>query len=83
MVLSSLEVFFSLVKTKHPLLISPDLSQMVFISPLEETHSGQTMFHPHIFLTELEELPGIEREVTAGKMGVREIVGWDRDHHTM
>ena len=72
-----------LVKTMHSVLISPDLSKMVYISPLEETHSGQTLSHPHIFLAELGELPGMEREVTAGRMEVREIVGWDWEHHTM
>ena len=81
--LSSSEVYFSSVTTKDPVLISPDLSQMVFISTLEETHSGQTLSHPHIFLADLGELPGMQREVTAGQMEVREIVGWDRDHHTM
>ena len=82
-VLSSSQVFFSLVKTKHPVLISPDLSQMVFISPLEQTYSGQPLSHPHIFLTELGELPGMQKEVTDGQMEVREIVSWDRDNHTM
>ena len=81
--LSSSEVYLSLVATKKPLLISPDLSQMVFISPLEETYSGQPLSHPHIFLTKLGKLPGMQKEVTAGQLEVREIVGWDRDHHTM
>ena len=65
------------------MLIYPDLTHMMFISSLRETHSGQTLSHPHIFLTELGDLPGMQREVTAGQLEVREIVGWDRDHHTL
>ena len=81
--LSTLDTDNSWVETKQPVLISQDLSQMLFISPLRENHSGQTMSHPHIFLTELGEQPVMEREVTAGVMEVRRIVGWDRDHQTM
>ena len=64
-------------------LISPKLSQMLFIHPLTESHSGQITSYPHIFLTELGEQPVVQREVTAGQMEVREIVGWDRDQQIM
>ena len=64
-------------------LISPKLSQMLFIHPLRESYSGQSISYPHIFLTELGEQPGVQREVTAGQMEVREIVGWDRDQQIM
>ena len=66
------------VETMQPVLISSDLSQMLFISPLPEMSSGQSMAFPHIFLTELGEQPVMKREVTAGQMEVREIAGWDR-----
>ena len=59
------------------------ISQMLFIHPLTESHSGQSISYPHIFLRELGEQPGVQREVTAGQMEVREIVGWDRDQQIM
>ena len=81
--ISTLDTDTSWVETKHPVFFSPDLSQMLFISPLRETYSGNTVSHPHIFLIELGDLPAMQREVTSGQMEVREIVGWDREHQTM
>ena len=71
------------LETMQPVLISSDLSQMIFISQLPEMPSGQSMAFPHIFLTKLGEEPDMQREVTAGQMEVREIVGWDRDQQIM
>ena len=67
------------METKQPVLISQDLSQMLFISPVLD--SLEKTVYPQLVLAELgEEEEDRHRELTRGKVEIRSVVAWDAEN---
>ena len=67
------------METKQPVLISQDLSQMLFISPVLD--SVEKTVYPQLVLAELgEEEEDRHRELTRGKVEIRRVVAWDKEN---
>ena len=67
---------YSWVENKQPVLISKDLSQMLFIFPMLD--SVEKTEYPQLVLAELGE-EDRHRELTTGKVEVRSVVAWDEE----